>query len=58
MFAPLPAVGRSKMDVNRSGGFNIKGGEAAGKAAVETALDTMTEEFIQAVGKLGRRGTR
>lgn len=54
MFNPLPSQS-SSMDVNMSGGFNITGGESAGKAAVEEALATMTEEFRIAVTKFARR---
>jgi hypothetical protein len=54
MFAPLPTGGPTNLNVNMKGGFNITGGEVAGKAAVEEALNTMTEEFVTAVQKLSK----
>lgn len=55
MFAPLPTGGSSNLNVQMSGGFDISGAEIAGKAAVAAALETMTENFVEAVQRLSRR---
>lgn len=55
-FVPLGgASGPQNINVNMSGGFDIKGGEQAGRAAVTEAVNVMTDEFILALKRLGRR---
>lgn len=56
MFAPLPSVPSSNINVNMAGGFDITGAEIAGRAATEAALDQMVDEFTIAVQKIARRG--
>jgi hypothetical protein len=53
-YIPLPA--QPSLNVNMSGGFNISGGEMAGKVEVEAALRQMTEDFSLSIKRLKRRG--
>lgn len=53
MAAPIIPTGN--LNVSMSGGFNISGGEQAGRAAVQAAMDEMTENFRIAVQRLARR---
>ncbi len=51
-----PVIPSQNVNVSMSGGFNITGGEQAGEASVQIALDEMTTSFEIAVRRLIRKG--
>ena len=51
-----PVIPAQNINVSMSGGFNITGGEQAGEASVQMAVDEMTSSFEIAVRRLIRRG--
>ncbi len=50
-----PAISSQDLNVNLGGEFQIKGGEVAGKAAVEAAMEEMIQSFRIATQRLARR---
>ncbi len=51
-----PVIPSQNVNVSMSGGFNITGGEQAGEASVQMALDEMTQSFEIAVRRIIRKG--
>ncbi len=51
-----PVIPSQNVNVSMSGGFNITGGEQAGEASVQMAVDEMTSSFEIAVRRLIRKG--
>lgn len=51
-----PVIPSQNVNVSMSGGFNITGGEQAGEASVQMAVDEMTTSFEIAVRRLIRKG--
>lgn len=55
MAMTAPVIPGQSLSVAMSGGFDIRGGEGAGQAAVQAAVAEMTENFRIAVQRLARR---
>lgn len=55
MAMSAPIVPNQSLNVAMSGGFDIKGGDAAGKEAVQAAMNEMTENIRIAIQRLARR---
>jgi hypothetical protein len=53
--AIAPVIPSQSLEVLMSGGFDIRGGEQAGEAAVQAAVTEMTETIQVAVRRLARR---